>query len=260
MTRISLNGQGTNGAGDGPITIDRSFPGLLSGAMSESEWTSFCDKIDETLAPTNSLRQQALRLLLSLLLTMVIVIFIYSLITSIGFSIGFRSSSGILYVMYNVFWFIGIVIILVVNYRRVLPVFQKLQQNKNDFEQICKDETKKRPNVLFHVKDELLSIGSGENRTSIYYIECTVRTMGLGRHTGSQAPPPPVAPTSLFDPKINDEPEVAVPSIVIPFVAAVAVSSGEVDVADRLKRLDAINDIITEEEYTQKRKEILAEI
>ena len=68
-------------------------------------------------------------------------------------------------------------------------------------------------------------------------------------------PPHPVAPTSIFDQMINNEPEV-----VLSTASADTVSSTESDKAERLRRLEEVRDIITEQEYTQRRKEILAQI
>ena len=56
--RININGQGygTGENEDQSLTIDRTFPGELSGVISEFEWASFCDEIDRAFAPVGPLR------------------------------------------------------------------------------------------------------------------------------------------------------------------------------------------------------------
>ena len=76
-------------------------------------------------------------------------------------------------------------------------------------------------------------------------------------HTGfSVLPHHPVAPTSTKYQAINNDPEEAVPFIPIASVS----SGGGSDIAERLRRLEDVKEMITEQEYSQKRKEILAEI
>ena len=97
-------------------------------------------------------------------------------------------------------------------------------------------------------------MGGGHRRmrsVAINYIECSVGATGTGGAQTGFPVPPPAAPTSMFDQMINNEPEVVVPT---------AVPSGGPDVAERLRRLEDVKDIITEQEYTQRRKEILAQI
>ena len=88
---------------------------------------------------------------------------------------------------------------------------------------------------------------------AINYIECSVGATGAGGTQTGFPISPPVAPTSIFNHMINNKPEVEV-------VAEPIVPSGGSDVAERLRRLEDIKDIITEQEYTQRRKEILAQI
>ena len=64
-----------------------------------------------------------------------------------------------------------------------------------------------------------------------------------------------VVPTSMLYQAINNEPEA-----VVPFIPIATVASGGSDIAERLRRLEDVKDMITEQEYMQRRKEILAEI
>ena len=147
MTRININGQGQSVRG-GTIAIDRTFPGELSGAMSEYEWTSFCDKIDEALAPANSHRK----------IFMIAVFSVFALITIGILSVvffGIRSSDDdvgngipkILGIAIPFFFAIMIVMIIFGCY-----ISSKMRKVIGDADQVCEDESKKRPNVSFHFR------------------------------------------------------------------------------------------------------------
>ena len=95
---------------------------------------------------------------------------------------------------------------------------------------------------------------------AIYYIECSVgATVGAEEEqTGFSVPPHhPVAPTFTKYQAINHDPEEGVPFLP---TATVSSGGGSADIAERLGRLVDLKDLITEQEYTQKRKEILDEI
>ena len=126
MTRITLNGQGY-GTGDngGPITIDRTFPGVLGRIMSEHEWTSFCDKIDEALAPAGPLRKKlcCYRITLAILLLLFMFLPMYS-----SFYAAFVVS-------------VSILVSFCMASMRFTSTRKKLQDIKKKVEQLCQQET-----------------------------------------------------------------------------------------------------------------------
>ena len=149
MTRINIHGQGYGtGENGNSISIDRTFPGALSGAMSEYEWTSFCDKVDEALAPAGPLRQQILGSGKYGALFLFVAFGVYAL----TFSVGFRGGSNLPPFVYPV---VGIVFFLVfvcggcMSFR---PIIKKLQEIIKKVELVCEEESRKRSNVSFHLR------------------------------------------------------------------------------------------------------------
>ena len=146
MTRITINGQGY-GTGDngGSVTIDRTFPGVLSEAMYEHEWTSFCDKVDEALAPAGQLREKILGfgkwylLIISAMFT----------ITSVSFFLDLNIVPVFVYLIVG-----GVLALMCVcgSYMHIRSVIKKLQEVKKKVEQVCEEESRKRSNVSFHFR------------------------------------------------------------------------------------------------------------
>ena len=140
MTRITINGQGS-GTEDssGPLTIDRTCPGVLSGFMSEHEWTSFCNKIDEALAPASLLKQKqdCYGCIFFLLAIAFIPLFFVEKYLNL--------SLFVVAVSLFVFLCVG----LVVN----SCVTMKLQEiKKKKVEPVCQEESRKISNVSFHYR------------------------------------------------------------------------------------------------------------
>mmetsp|Transcript_15981 Transcript_15981/g.15378 ORF Transcript_15981/g.15378 Transcript_15981/m.15378 type:complete len:223 (+) Transcript_15981:57-725(+) len=220
-TRIELNGQ----MKIGQIKIERSFPGILNGQMSESEWTNFCDRVDQTLLPIADVRRKKRKMTLIFILLMVIFFGV--------FAIFITGSGGISFLP-----FLPVVIIapFIINVCFMIRMSKKARETWTQLKQVCEDESNRRSNVSFHVRDE--KIYMGRSAMLLNYIECSV---GTGNYGVTAVP----EVGSMFDQMMGNQSQATQDSR---------------SVADRLKDLEGLKPILSEEEYARKRKDILAEV
>ena len=144
MTRITINGQeyGT-GENVGSLTIDRICPGVLCRAMSEHEWTSFCDKIDETLAPAGPLKQK----IRSYGRCDIIIVFANVAM----FAVPSFLPVNIPDFYYPLAGSISFLTFVWAGCMRYRPA-KKLQKIKKKVEQVCEEESRRKSNVSFHFR------------------------------------------------------------------------------------------------------------
>ena len=149
-TRIELIGQGyTSGSTpDGSIKIERPFPGILNGQISESEWTSFCDRVDQTLLPIADAKRQFRKMKLIYFLLSVILVGVFAII--------FFVSRG-RYYSYNIFYILPAVIfpLSIINACFMIRLRKKAGETLTQLKQVCEDESNRRSNVSFHVRVSL---------------------------------------------------------------------------------------------------------
>ena len=104
--------------------------------MSEYEWTSFCDKIDETLAPAGPLNRKFVRYMK---------ILIFVVMASIFICFQKVDLSPLVFV-------IALLVIIGVNKKHLIPALQEFLKVKKKAEQICEEESRKRSNISFHYR------------------------------------------------------------------------------------------------------------
>merc|ERR1711862_662822 len=114
---------------------------------------------------------------------------------------------------------------------------------------VLKDESNKRSNVSFHIREDVHSIFeySNDRLRSHYYIECVIETavipMGVAVPVEVSVKPPPIPP-------------IVTPNA--PYIEVSDVKSSEGKTTkERLQELEDIKSMITTEEYKLKKKEIL---
>ena len=150
-TRIELIGQGyTSGSNpDGSIKIERPFPGILNGQISESEWTSFCDRVDQTLLPIADAKRQSRKMKLIYFLLSVILVGVF-------FAIIFLVPRGDYYSPY-IFYILPAVYIplFIMNACFMIRLRKKAGETLTQLKQVCEDESNRRSNVSFHVRVSL---------------------------------------------------------------------------------------------------------
>ena len=150
-TRIELIGQGyTSGSTpDGSIKIERPFPGILNGQISESEWTSFCDRVDQALLPIADMKRKSRKMKLIYFLLSVILVGVF-------FAIIFLVPRGDYYSPY-IFYILPAVYIplFIMNACFMIRLRKKAGETLTQLKQVCEDESNRRSNVSFHVRVSL---------------------------------------------------------------------------------------------------------
>lgn len=151
-TRIELIGQGyTSGSTpDGSIKIERPFPGILNGQISESEWTSFCDRVDQTLLPIADAKRQSRKMKLIYFLLSVILVGVFAIIFFASERRGGYYSSYIFYILPAVY-----IPLFIMNACFMIRLRKKAGETLTQLKQVCEDESNRRSNVSFHVRVSL---------------------------------------------------------------------------------------------------------
>jgi hypothetical protein len=237
--RINLIGQGysTGNSLDGVIHIDRSMPGILHQHMGQSQWNQFCDRIDSKLSELGPIKKQVRRALqISGIVSLVTFGVIAGLLAS---GVFFRNK------MYYLFPIFGILFAgapIFIYFRMVSPVMTKVRKALSDLEMVCSEESSKYSNLSFHLRDD--RVYTGRSVVAINYIEVS---MGSAPSTENAAPVATTNSSGSF-------------SLFSQMATGAGVSTGGRNVAERLKELEGIRSLISEEEYNQKRSSILSDI
>ncbi len=242
-TRIDILGQrgGIHAQPGKNVIIDRKFPGILNGRMSEFEWTSFCDNVDRAIAPIGPLKTQLSRG------AMRGGVLMFAFFAVIAVLVTTRVLSDKIHMILPPLFIVFMIVPTVLSFRRFKLVAVQLSKIMADLEAVCQAESDKRSDVSFHVRAESYQTSSKRSST-INYIECSVGNAGTGGLSAMEAglggainPPvatPVVGGSSMFESLSGNV-------------------STQQNAAQRLADLEGIKALITEEEYDTKRKEIL---
>ena len=109
--------------------------------MSEHEWRSFCKKIDKALKPVGPLRQNQ-RCYYRIIEVMVLMLCLTSLFLST------ESSTAAPFFVFIV----SALVFCFITYMGFTSTKKKLQDVKEKVERICRQESRKKPNVSFHFR------------------------------------------------------------------------------------------------------------
>ena len=229
--------------GNGTQIIDRTFPGILSGKISDGEWNAFCEQIDKAVEPIGAMTKSMTKNMCILMVASFVVFGITGAI--------FTMDKGIIY---------GPVVLVTCG--MILPFYFFAQQGRKvraegmkieaEVVSILTAETSKRAEVSFYLRKDPYSTGSGENRTSRVhsYIECSVGA-GTGTEGGASMMEQGLVPTATA---------VVAPPTTSIFSSLVGSSAGAgsgPSAAQRLQDLEGIKALISAEEYNAKKKDIL---
>jgi len=213
------------------------MPAPLETYMSNGEWNSFCDQVDNALAPAMAFKTNTMarfKLLCTIPLALMLVF--------VGVS-----SSGLLtpsdpgFIVMFLCW--PVVVFLVFKWMMNKTV-KESNQIKEDMAKACATENLKRSDVNFVLKERMnVSYGykGRRNRTAESYIACTVPSTGIPM---GSAP----APTSMFN------------SMATALGGGGAPATSGRSVAERLQELEGIKALISEEDYNNKKNAILASL
>lgn len=258
--RIEIYGQ--HGACDSSdATVARAIPAILEGRLSNSQWNKFCDDLDEALKPAAKMRKVMLGGMIALPIT-------FFVLTGISFytftkSSGFGPSVLMFPMIIGAAMFAGIGILMCVAAKSKNSISTGLRN-------VC-DDTSAHPGVSFHVRYESRLWSSpnfghhhhdhfghhyqnhNHHVSTEQYIEVNIADatnnnveVPTATATIAHAIPFPSAPPKT---KTNYDPEIAL-------------GSGEEKKppAERMRELNRMKSLLTEEEYQRKGAEIMSDV
>ncbi len=127
------------------VTINRACPAILNGHMTETEWKTFCDRVDEVLAKVGPLQQR-----------MVLMFAASGFVMMGGFiAIGVLMSSGAFFANPAIFPVIGFGSVFLFGccgFGSIIFTAQQGRAIEVDLEKVCNEESARRPNVSIHVR------------------------------------------------------------------------------------------------------------
>jgi hypothetical protein len=257
--------------------VSRAMPAILSGRITSTDWTTLCDSLDEALKPSSGIKK--LTGAWNTIATLVFIIFF------IFFFLGFANDQT----EFRFTWSSLIIVILVVVIGNVVVlVIKSVQRNKiqKKLINICDRTTANNPGISFHVRYEMRigkmnscessesnndceDCSSSERRQD--YIEVYVAPIAASSTLYSTSQPPPVAvaeayvvPNAFVPSTVNDMPSASAPpksAVIHPYDdPEMPIAREKKTAEERMKDLDRMKHIITEEEYYRKRAEILSDI
>ena len=253
--------------------VSRTMPAILSGRITSGDWTILCDDLDKALKPSAGIKK--LTYAWHAVIPLAFVIFLM-----FGFLRLFASDEN------DFRWSSIMVVVLIVIVGNVcVLVIKSVQRNKIQKEliEICDKTSASHPGISFHVRYEMRmgkqnSCESSEGNNDCDdcnserrrdYIEVCVAPVASSSVLYSSSLPPVavaeayVVPSTSFVPSADP----VMPSAPPKSVAIYPYDDPEMPIVkekktaeERMKDLDRMKDIITEEEYYRKRAEILSDI
>uniref|UniRef100_A0A7S1BK59 Uncharacterized protein n=1 Tax=Corethron hystrix TaxID=216773 RepID=A0A7S1BK59_9STRA len=231
--------------------IGRTKPAIIDHYMSGTEWTEFCDDIDEALEPLNRASKYST--------IAFFVAFVSAIISMIFFAITIFSKQKDLMPSFDgtsfddnfgsfdddfgpprgIFYGFGIIFVtVIISVAFTCNTGYKWQKSSEDIEEICAETSERQPRLSFHVRFERYYTFHGDEAKSHVnqYIEVLINQQGM--HTELE-PVAPYAPASS------------------PYVVAAIPDD---TVQQRLKELEEVKHLLTEIEYSDKRTEILTDL
>ena len=249
MGTVNIGFEGQTGRS--AMKIDRAMPSALQNHMSTHEWQLFCDNFDRECDKVMEFRRAVFKrlgcvaqlpLLVMILLVVVSVSDVPALDAVKPGNPGFFAIVALFPIVAfgGVFWFL------------------KSAQNdavrlRQAFESVCQSESAKRSDLNFTLKDyQQLGVRGGNVKGfNMIYIECTGSSLEVPHGDPSSLPPGPFG--NLF---ANMAGQTA-PPVAQPMYSS---NGGGGSAAQRLAELDKIKTYMTEEEYNQKRSDIISSV
>eukprot|EP00984_Skeletonema_dohrnii_P018539 scaffold8681_cov96-Skeletonema_dohrnii-CCMP3373.AAC.4 len=253
--------------------VSRTMPANLSGRITSGDWTILCDDLDKALKPSSGIEK--LTYAWHVVIPLAFVIFLM-----FGFLRLFASDEN------DFRWSSIMVVVLIVIVGNVcVLVIKSVQRNKIQKEliEICDQTSASHPGISFHVRYEMRmgkqnSCESSEgnddcddcnNERRRDYIEVCVAPVAASSVLYSSSLPPVavaeayVVPSTSFVPSADPVMPSAPPksAAIYPYDdPEMPIVKEKKTAQERMKDLDRMKDIITEEEYYRKRAEILSDI
>ncbi|GFH44345.1 hypothetical protein CTEN210_00819 [Chaetoceros tenuissimus] len=224
-----------DGRSRGSITIERTFPAILDGHMSLSEWETFCNEVDKTIAPLGGYRRSFFqKRIIGGVLSLIMFGLLMYFVTKDTYSYAYNGGPPMRVIVVGVL-FAMIGLIVPISFRRLWKQCLELEE---EVKRVLSNESAKRSNVSFHLR-AVPMLGK--------VIECVVSSASVGFASGISFP----APVSAFD------------SLALESGLAgsnTANINGNKTIAQRLQELEEVKGMLSEQEYERKKSEIIASL
>jgi hypothetical protein len=273
--RIEIYGQ--HSACDGSVTVARAMPAVLEGRLSTTQWNKFCDDLDEALKPAARMR----KIFLAGMILLPIIFIALAAFSFITFTISSKKQfdnfpnddgfpppqnnflgSFIFFIIGGVVLFAGFGILSCVGIRSRNSISTGLRR-------VCDETSARHPGVSFHVRYEsrlwrTSGYGGGVGHHGFHghhddhfghhqhvhvstteYIEVYVAGATNNFLPAATSVLVPSAPPASYDPEL-------------------ALGGGGAEkkksAGERMRELDRMKGLLTEEEYQRKRAEIMSDV
>ena len=255
------------------ITVSRTMPAILSSStISTIEWNTFCDQLDMALKPAATMK----KVMMGSMFILPVIFIIFAVTSFASFSSGGSSLGFVGFIIGAVVMFGGFALMAFVMMSARTKISSGLRK-------VCDETSAKHPDVSFHVRYETRLWGNGYGYGGGYgggyyggnndvhvstteYIEVYVNNTAANNTTATTTTIPTVNAVSAT-PAVQAY-VVGVPSappkadIVDPEIPVVGGEGQQKkrSAEERMRELDGMKSLLTEEEYQRKRAEILSDV
>ena len=240
------------------------MPAVLTGRLTDTQWNQFCDDLDEALKPAAKMR----KVFLAGIILIPIIFIIFGAISFISFATAGQkqfdnfpnnTSSSNDFLGSFIFFIIGGVVLFVGFGILTCVMIKSKNSISSGLRKVCDQYSARLPGVSFHVRYEsrLWSSGYSGYHSDVHvstteYIEVYVAPSDTTTNVVVEPPiaqaipvPVPSAPT------LTDDPEVALGG---------GRGGEKKSAAERMRELDRMKGLLTEDEYQRKRAEIMSDV
>ena len=228
-------------------TIERRFPPSLHSYLPQMSWDDFCDQVDEALMPSNKAQRQAWSIGKCSIITFGIfvilqVIFYATLFTGHPLFPYMKENRilGFIPIYFMVGFLVFCFIIPWVSSCRLSVIQNSVIET---LEGICKEYTARFPSLNIHYRHPIIEWeGSGDDARAVVKAHACIE-FDISASTGY------VNSTESFS-----------PNLLMNTVAAPMLTTNVKTIAQRMAELESIRSILSDQEYKDKRDEIMSQV
>ena len=219
-----------DGRSRGNINIERTFPAILDGHMSLSEWETFCNQVDKTIAPLEGYRRSFFqKRIIGGVLSLIMFGLLMYFVTQDTYAYAYNGGPPVKIIVVGVL-FAMMSLIVPFSFRRLWKQCLELEE---EVKRVLSNESAKRSNVSFHLR-AVPMLGK--------VIECVVSSVSVGAGSGISFP----AKVSAFDS--------------LALETGLGNTTANKTIAQRLQELEEVKGMLSEQEYERKKSEIIASL
>lgn len=271
--RIDLGPGGATG-GFCAIGIDRTKPAILDPYMPVNDWNTFCDEIDQALHPM-AIAMKIVMVAFGLSFVSVLLVVVTGFLSFGNFDATISPFT---------FMFIPFIFMLLAMGAMCYQMY-RAHTTLSEIQKICAETSQRQPNLSFHVRYEYRYSHSynyyGRRPNYVYghhhahhynphghhsharttnYIEVSINTTGDVATGEAEIAVEPAVATPVVVDKVDPiyVPATATAPVEDPY--STLESGTKKSAKQRLEDLEKTKDLLTDEEYKEKRKEILADL